>query len=1043
MKKTQILFLLLLIAESIFAQTPFIRNFLPEEYKVSGQNWDIVQSKQGIMYFANNYGVIEYDGTNWRCTPTPTLARSLCIDSLGTIYVGLEADLGFLKPDSIGSLKYISLKNKISKKYQDIKQVWSTYNLRSKIVFVSSNKLYILQNNRIKVLNSDINFINDFVVNNKLYIEKQNGNLYLYDKDSLRILTKKIKLNNISISAMLPFKDGDILLTTYYKGIYIFNPNKSPYLWKPEKFIDVDEFLIKNVAINGTILHNGNFAISTEKKGIIVFDKTGKIQKCYNKQNGLLSNCPYYLYTDLNNQLWVVYENGISLIMNNLPFINYTDKNGLDGSIYCTKKFHNKLYVGTSNNLYVQKKDGNFKAIEGTEGQNYYLFEAHGKLLLGNNPNGIFEIKDSKVIQIESLKKLHPSIAIIKLLKHPNYLITLISDKGLALLEYKNKQWVFKHFINGFKDISRYIVEDNNENFWLSSKNGLCKFRLNNSLDSITFLQNFTADKFNLPKNSLIMPYKLNDGQIIFGTDKCVYRYIPEKNNFELHPDFSMITESVFHLKQVKNSNTIWFEEYINDGTGEKGEMHLVNGEYKIYKTPFLKFTDRCCTNSYSLNPSSDSVIYFGTNLSLLEYHPKQKVNYNTPFNTLIRKIFVNDSLFYAGYSKDTLSIYSNHVILKYKNNDIFFHYAATFFEESEKNLFSFHLVGSPDTTWSDWTTDNKKEYTNLHEGKYTFEVRSKNIYQKYGKKATFSFEILPPWERTWWAFTLYGLIAIIIVYILIRINSKRLKRQNELLKKTVDERTADISKQKEKLQIQSEELKEKNKRLKLLNSTKDKFFAIISHDLRSPFNGILGFANLLVENYDNFDDSHRKEIILLLRESSQSAFELLENLLSWSRIQRGQIEINKEKLNLKELVENSIAPYKYNASKKNIDIITDIPIDAQIFIDKNTIMITIANLVNNAIKFTPEGGHIKINYNKNKVNIELHIIDNGIGMTAEVIEKLFRIDENISTRGTNNEKGTGLGLILCKEFIQKNGGNLSVISEVEKGSDFIITIPN
>jgi len=640
------------------------------------------------------------------------------------------------------------------------------------------------------------------------------------------------------------------------------------------------------------------------------------------------------------------------------------------------------------------------------------------------------------------LNKLAPNVAIIKLLKHPNYLITLVSGKGLALLEYRNEQWVFKHFIKGFENIARYIVEDNNENFWLNTNNGLCKLRLNERLDSVSFLQEFTDDEFNLPKKSLIIPYRLNDGQIIFGLDKGVYRYLSDKNYFELHPDFPKFKEGVFHLKQAANSNTIWFEEYVNDGVGEKGAMHLVNGKYKKFKIPFFKFTDRCCTNAYSLNPSSDSVIYFGTNLSLLEYHPKQKVNYNIPFNTLIREIFVNDSLFYGGYPNDTLSISRKHTVLDYKDNDLFFHYAATFYEDSKKNLFSFRLVGSPDTTWSNWTNDHKKEYTNLHEGKYIFEVKSKNIYRKYGKKATFSFEILPPWERTWWAFTLYGLLAIIIVYLIIRINSERLKRQNELLKKAVNERTADISNQKKKLQIQSEKLKENNERLKLLNSTKDKFFAIISHDLRSPFNGILGFSDLLVENYDDFDDSQRKEIVLSLRKSSLSAFELLENLLSWSRIQRGQIKINKERLNLKELVEISIAPYKFNASKKNIEITINVPPETQIFIDKNTSMTIIANLVNNAIKFTPEGGKITINFNENNANIELHFIDTGVGMTSKVIEKLFRIDKNISTKGTNDEKGTGLGLILCKEFTQKNGGDISVISEVGKGSDFIITFP-
>lgn len=224
-------------------------------------------------------------------------------------------------------------------------------------------------------------------------------------------------------------------------------------------------------------------------------------------------------------------------------------------------------------------------------------------------------------------------------------------------------------------------------------------------------------------------------------------------------------------------------------------------------------------------------------------------------------------------------------------------------------------------------------------------------------------------------------------------------------------------------------------------NATKDKFFTIISHDLKSPFNSILGFTNLLVEDYNDFDDTQKRKIISSISKSSKHAYELLKNLLTWARTQTGGIEINKELLNLKELVEASIAPYKYSASKKNIEIAINVPPDTNITIDRNTSMTIIGNLVNNAVKFTPEGGAITINHHENKDSIELHIIDTGVGMNSEVIGKLFRIDEDISTIGTNNEKGTGLGLILCKEFINKNGGDISVICEVGKGSEFIITL--
>jgi len=1034
-KKTQSLFILLLITGSLFAQTPFIRNFSPDEYKASGQNWGIVQDQHGIMYFANTIGVLEYDGTNWRHIATQYMVSSLCIDSTGLIYTGCDGDFGYLAPDSIGRLHYISLKDKIPPEHVDFKEVWQIYTLGGKVIFRTPNKLFVLQNDRIDVLLSDSGFGSAFVVHNRFYIEKKGEGLYFLENDSLRLLPCGENFYNKSVWAMLPYENEDILIATRDQGIFIYHPNKSPLLWKPEGFEAVDKFLIKNKTYCGTLLYNGHFAIGSRVGGILVFDKQGKIHKHYNKQNGLQSNTSYYLFTDLNGQLWAALEDGISIIMNNLPFSYFTHENGLDGSVYSIQKFNNKLYVGTSNNLYVQNKENKFERIEGTTGQNFFLLQAKGKLLLGNHPNGIFDINNNQALQSKAMKL--PSVVAITLRKQPNYIITQVWNEGLALIEYKNDQWLFKHFIKGFDKNARYIEEDNIGNFWLNANSQLYKLRLNETLDSIIFLQDCKPEQYHLPETSA-MPYRLNDGEIIFGSEKGIYRYLTDKNYFEPHPDFPMFTEGVYNLKQDASGN-ICFEEQ-KEGS-EKGVLQLINGKYEMIKTPFLKFTENIIPNTSSIYPYSDSLLYFGTNKGLLEYHPKQIVNYDKPFNTLIREIYVNDNLIYGGTANVSISNPENLVQFKYEENNLFFHYSATYYEDSEKNLFSYRLIGSSDTTWSAWTIDHKKEYTNLHEGKYIFEVKSQNIYRKYGNKAAFTFEILPPWQRTLLAYTLYGILAIVFVWLLIRLNSARLKHHNELLKQTVKERTADISKQKEKLQIQAEELKASNDKLNLLNATKDKFFTIISHDLRSPFNSILGFTNLLVNDYNKIDDTQKKKIISLLNSSSQFAYELLDNLLTWARTQTGRIEINKELLNLKELVETSISPYVLNASEKDINIIINVPAETMISIDKNTSITFIRNLVNNAIKFTPEGGLITIDSHDNEDHIKLHIIDTGVGMSPEVIDKLFRIDKDVSTSGTNNEKGTGLGLILCKEFIEKNGGDISVISEVGKGSEFIITL--
>jgi signal transduction histidine kinase len=324
----------------------------------------------------------------------------------------------------------------------------------------------------------------------------------------------------------------------------------------------------------------------------------------------------------------------------------------------------------------------------------------------------------------------------------------------------------------------------------------------------------------------------------------------------------------------------------------------------------------------------------------------------------------------------------------------------------------------------------NKNKTRQIAEMNTKYETEKKETENVLLRK---DLELQTVMRNSFIALSILVILLVIILYSRFRLKQKA---NRELSIKNEQIRTHE-----KQLMHNNEILSKQYEKVNLLNATKDKFFTIISHDLKSPFNSILGFTNLLVEDYDNFGDTQKRKILNSLSKSSQLAYELLENLLTWARTQTGQIEINKERLNLKELVETSIAPYKYNASKKNIEIATNVPPDTKLSIDRNTSMTFIGNLVNNAIKFTPEGGSITINYHENEDNIELHIIDTGVGMTSEVIGKLFKIDEDISTKGTNNEKGTGLGLILCKEFINKNGGDISVRSEVGKGSDFIITL--
>jgi PAS domain S-box-containing protein len=238
-------------------------------------------------------------------------------------------------------------------------------------------------------------------------------------------------------------------------------------------------------------------------------------------------------------------------------------------------------------------------------------------------------------------------------------------------------------------------------------------------------------------------------------------------------------------------------------------------------------------------------------------------------------------------------------------------------------------------------------------------------------------------------------------------------------------------------------EIKRKNEELVLLNAEKDKFFSIISHDLRSPFNAFLGLTQVMVENLPSMKLDEIQKIALAMRNSATNLFRFLENLLDWSRMEQGLIPFNPETERLLPIVNESVKITLEPAKTKGIEIHLEIPEDLEIFADANLLQAVIRNLVSNAVKFTPKGGKVTVSAKVSVNNsVEISVRDTGIGMSRELVEDLFRLDTQTSRLGTEDEPSTGLGLLLCKEFVEKHGGKIWVESEEGKGSTFCFTLP-
>ena len=240
----------------------------------------------------------------------------------------------------------------------------------------------------------------------------------------------------------------------------------------------------------------------------------------------------------------------------------------------------------------------------------------------------------------------------------------------------------------------------------------------------------------------------------------------------------------------------------------------------------------------------------------------------------------------------------------------------------------------------------------------------------------------------------------------------------------------------------EEELLAEHTKQLQKLNYTKDKFFSIIAHDLRNPFHSILGFTELLMRNYTDFEDTKKQEFIGLIYESSQHAHNLLENLLQWSRTQTDRIKYNPSKQSLYRIIDETVQVLNASLKKKSLIFNSEIQKDIFVYVDKNMIELVIRNLLSNAIKFTPSGGKISVSAKDDEKFLIVSISDTGVGIDPEDLPRLFQFEEFHTTTGTSGEPGTGLGLIICQEFIKKHGGEITIKSEIDKGSTFTFTLP-
>jgi signal transduction histidine kinase len=621
-----------------------------------------------------------------------------------------------------------------------------------------------------------------------------------------------------------------------------------------------------------------------------------------------------------------------------------------------------------------------------------------------------------------------------------------------------------------------YVFEDSRQNLWVATlTNGLDLF--DRKTGKFYHYSHSDADSTSISNNSLMSIYEDSRHQLyitsyhgvsVIDLNSIYLSELPHDIQFKnlLHKDGrnSISSDAVFCVQEDKKGN-IWFGtmgsglDKLDPATGkftnysinaglpgnsihsilvddmnnlwlatDKGLARYNPETFEINVYDFEDGLLNKSLKSWALKTRKGEMFFGGAD-GFNSFYPgeiKNNKNQNKPVVVLTGlKIFnkpvkIQEKIFDRIILNKDLSE-TKTLTLTYKENFFSIDFIALDFTTPLKNNYAYKLEGF-DNEWINCGTRREASYTNLDQGEYTFRVKASNNDGIWNEKgASLNIIILPPWWKTIW-FRIVEVISVLLIFgIFFIVRVRQLKVQKDLLEKTVEIKTAELNE---------------------LNASKDKFFSIIAHDLKNPFTSIIGFSDMMLESGIQNSPELLQKYSRMINESAVRTFRLLENLLEWASSQRGKISFQPLEINLMEVVSDELTLLEEMASNKNIRLINNVSDNISIVADKNMLRTILRNLLTNGIKFTPKGGEVQINSVVSDGHVEISVRDNGIGMSPEVIAGLFRIDSNLATRGTENERGTGLGLFLCKEFVEKHGGRIWAESGEADGSVFKFIIP-
>jgi signal transduction histidine kinase/DNA-binding response OmpR family regulator len=1006
---------------------PVTQTFGLAEHKGSDQNWYLTQADNGLIYSGTGTGIIEWDGENWHLynTPNNSRVRSLIHWHDGHIYAGTIDDIGVFKPNTHGTLEFISLVSQWSAQERQFGEVWSTAANSQGVMFVTNKAMYFWDGNKVhKVPDMPGGTHRIFTLDDSFVFK-------ILNEKSLHILN----INTSSLSPDFTLNKSDVGLpkTAVIRNMFYNNSNELVTITGThgifeqhngtfELRLDGTRFGVDDGLYEGIQAKDGFYYLVSLDRGLFVLDPTYHIVANYREEHNLGIGSLYSVLEDQQSNIWL---SGIPSITQMLPphrLSSYkpgTQSTIIDrlvpvgGKLVATGDGVFQLKAGQSQlapakfEVLIDSKRIYFDAIEYKK---HFLYAGNGGVFarLINEPEQEF----SNILKTGWARSLKVDPLTNKLV--------VSSYEGLFIVEYLDGEWS-KSKVEGLADELEFVAVQDNGVIWTGTTTQEL-YRVENAqfLDKATKVEKF-VDKDGLGPGN-VMPFKLSSG-VVIATSNGLMDYMPQRlpalQFMTGFPEiFTTEKEDVFRIFEDPKGR-VWFRIGQQSGYVEKDR----NGKWQRHSELFAPFTkvglrDFASDSTEHVWFVQSSGEVYRANVDLAEALPSEgKLNIRRISN-LDSQVMINGGQLSA----------TDPIALDQTNNSIRIEFALSGSSLLNDTLYRHRLLGSGQQKWSEWANEHQKDYTLLSGGDYQFQVQAKDDWLRT-YETELAFYVKPPWylSRIAWVAYILVLITLLVLTGLLTQHwrAAELKAQNRSLESTVALRT--------------QEIKDKVAELEQQQVLKERFFANVSHEFRTPLTLTIAPLKDLLAEYPNLKQGISYPVETALRNANKM-LELVGHILDINRLDAGQFPMHIAQYDIAELI-NLVAPrFKGWAHKQHQTItIHDTNDPVLLYFDRDQLEKCIANLLSNAIKYSGSNTQISISILKQTSRIGIEVKDNGTGVEHSLHEKLFdRFYQGESSQNVN-QPGTGIGLALVKELMELHHGEIELVSQVGQGCCFTI----